>query len=97
MEGWPGTTFSTVESDEGLALLGSPNAIAYSWFLISHKKELGNKMITKVRVFWGNEHDNQDDKWRYPEMLLYVEDVPEIKGEPADAVPDILEPPGFFN
>ncbi|KAJ4345209.1 uncharacterized protein N0V89_011338 [Didymosphaeria variabile] len=80
--GWPGATFS-MESDEGLALLGSPNAISFGYFLTSHKKELGNKRITKAQVFWGDEKRKGSDEHRHPEMLFYVEDVPEgSKKEP---------------
>lgn len=75
LEAWPGATFST-DDDEGMALLGSPNAISFGYFLVSHKAELGNKMISKVQVFWGNENDKRDEKDRHPEMLFHVEDVP---------------------
>lgn len=65
-----------MDDDEGLALLGSPNAISFGYFLVTHKKELGNKRITKVRVFWGNENDETEMKDRHPQVLFYVEDVP---------------------
>ncbi|KAL1603492.1 hypothetical protein SLS60_005079 [Paraconiothyrium brasiliense] len=71
---WPGATWS-MESDEGKALLGSPNAISFGYFLISHKKELGNKKITKVQVFLGDEKRDVADEKTHPEMLFYVEDV----------------------
>ncbi|KAF3034171.1 hypothetical protein E8E12_005653 [Didymella heteroderae] len=47
---WPGVTFDT-SSDEGHALLGSPNGAAFAYFLMQHKEELGRKTITKVTVF----------------------------------------------
>ncbi|KAJ5984854.1 hypothetical protein N7522_012050 [Penicillium canescens] len=46
---WPGTTFS-MESDEGKALLRTPNGVGLAYMLI-HKPELGVKVPTQVRVF----------------------------------------------
>ncbi|KAF2437314.1 hypothetical protein P171DRAFT_180271 [Karstenula rhodostoma CBS 690.94] len=79
LTGWPGATFD-MDTDEGLALLGSPNAISFGYFLISHKKELGNKKITKARIFFGNENSKSPMDKRHPDMLFYVEDVPEETG-----------------
>ncbi|PVI02094.1 hypothetical protein DM02DRAFT_486054, partial [Periconia macrospinosa] len=56
LETWPGTAFN-MTSEEGKALLGSPNGVPFASFLVSRKKELGNKMIVKAMVFLGNEDD----------------------------------------
>lgn len=60
-------------------LTGSPNAVAFSYFLIQHKATLGNLQITKIQVFHGNEgHPGLA-------MVFYVEAVPsENVGEGAD-------------
>ncbi|CAO2650677.1 Nn.00g019690.m01.CDS01 [Neocucurbitaria sp. VM-36] len=44
-----GRTFDMI-TEEGKAILGSPNAIAFAYFLIQHKAELGNKIIDSVHV-----------------------------------------------
>jgi hypothetical protein len=50
---------------------GSPNGLGAAYFLVQHKRQLGKKTITKVRVWkW-------DDSFiGTPNMLFYVEDVP---------------------
>ncbi|KAF2878591.1 hypothetical protein BDV95DRAFT_589502 [Massariosphaeria phaeospora] len=67
---WPGASFD-IGSDEGLALLGSPNAAGPAYLLIQRKKELGNRCITKVTVF---KEDNNPHPW-----LLF--DIAECKVE----------------
>ncbi|KAI5376525.1 hypothetical protein J4E82_004746 [Alternaria postmessia] len=47
---WPGTSFSTT-TDQGHALLGSPNGATFAYFLMQHKAQLGQKTITKITVF----------------------------------------------
>ncbi|KAF2870565.1 hypothetical protein BDV95DRAFT_63525 [Massariosphaeria phaeospora] len=47
---WPGTSFD-INSDEGLALLGSPNGYGFAYLLIQRKAELGNRCITRATVF----------------------------------------------
>jgi hypothetical protein len=48
---WPGVTF-TMESDEGKALLGTPNGSGVAWLLAQHKKELGHKIVDRVRLWY---------------------------------------------
>ncbi|KAL6708398.1 hypothetical protein ACN47E_002661 [Coniothyrium glycines] len=47
-----GTIFD-MSSEEGKAILGSPNAVAFAYFLIQHKAVLGTKMISEVHVIQG--------------------------------------------
>ncbi|KAF2878035.1 hypothetical protein BDV95DRAFT_613669 [Massariosphaeria phaeospora] len=54
---WPGASFD-IESNEGLALLGSPNAAAFAYLLIQRKRELGNRCVTKVTAFLSGETAN---------------------------------------
>lgn len=49
---------------------GTPNAQAFSYFLLQHKAELGNRYISKIRVF-------RDSNWiAKANLLLVVEAVP---------------------
>lgn len=74
---WPGVSFDTT-TDEGHALLGSPNGAAFAYFLMQHKAELGNKRISKITVF--TEEQNEDMLMLTdPNLVFYVEDVPEEK------------------
>lgn len=52
--------------------LGSPNGIAAAYFCIQHRRQLGRKFISKVRVFKGDDDDDNE----YPEMhmILYALD-----------------------
>ncbi|KAF2621471.1 hypothetical protein BU25DRAFT_379643, partial [Macroventuria anomochaeta] len=54
---WPGMEFDT-KTDEGHALLGSPNGAGFAYFLMQHKRELGLKTITKVTVFRAETDDD---------------------------------------
>ncbi|KAF3053165.1 hypothetical protein E8E11_011261 [Didymella keratinophila] len=66
---WPGFEFDT-STLQGQAILGTPNAQAFSYFLLQHKKELGNLYISKVRVF-------HDANWiAHANLLFIVESVP---------------------
>ena len=78
---WPGTDFGT-ETDEGHALLGSPNGAAFAYFLMQHKAELGRKTITKVTVF----RTETDDDLAFvdPNLVFHVGDVKKEDGEGDD-------------
>jgi hypothetical protein len=71
---WPGIEFHT-KSDEGHALLGSPNGAAFAYFLMQHKAELGQKTITKVTVFRAETDD--DLAFVDPHLVFHVEDAEE--------------------
>jgi hypothetical protein len=47
---WPGTTF-TLDTDEGLALLGTPNALGVGWLLAQHEEAFGEKRVTSITVW----------------------------------------------
>ncbi|KAF3040969.1 hypothetical protein E8E12_009073 [Didymella heteroderae] len=47
---WPGLEVDPITED-GLALLGSPNALAFSYFLVQHKSILGDLKISKITIF----------------------------------------------
>jgi hypothetical protein len=65
---WPGTTFD-MECEEGRAILGTPNGAGTAWLLIQHKKQLGDRRIEKVTIFYA---ENESDLWRWPSLLFWV-------------------------
>ncbi|KAF2263948.1 hypothetical protein CC78DRAFT_602932 [Lojkania enalia] len=65
---WPGVTFDA-DSDEAKALIGCPNGIGPSYFLATHKKQLGSKIVEKVTVFM----DDGKAK-KFPSLLYWVAD-----------------------
>ncbi|KAJ4316879.1 hypothetical protein N0V94_005221 [Neodidymelliopsis sp. IMI 364377] len=71
---WPGTKFGT-ETDEGHALVGSPNGAAFAYFLMQHKADLGRKTITHVTVFRAETDD--DVGFVDPHLVFHVGDVRE--------------------
>ena len=65
---WPGLTFD-IESEEGQAILGTPNGSGTAWLLIQHKKQLGDKRIERVTVFYA---ENEGDLYRWPSLLFWL-------------------------
>lgn len=43
-----------MDTDEGKAILGSPNGQGVGWLLIQHKSQLGMRTVQSVAV-WGEE------------------------------------------
>ncbi|CAA9962859.1 hypothetical protein PTMSG1_06227 [Pyrenophora teres f. maculata] len=68
---WPGLTFD-IESEEGRAILGSPNGAGVAWMLLQHKTQLGEKKIEKVTVFYAT---GQSDLFRWPSLLFWFAQV----------------------
>ncbi|KAI8943557.1 hypothetical protein NX059_001554 [Plenodomus lindquistii] len=64
--GWPGWDADT-STDAGAALLGTPNALAFSYMLIQRKAKLGNLRIAKVTVF------KDSKKFPDPCLLFHVQ------------------------
>jgi hypothetical protein len=62
---WPGVDYD-VASEEGKALLGTPNGSSTAYMLVQHKQQLGNKTVDKITVF---EHS------RELMLLFHVVDV----------------------
>ena len=63
---WPGQEFS-MSTEEGKALLGSPNGIAIGWMLVDRQTTFPGKTVTKVTVF---ENDQGD-----PSMVFTIGDL----------------------
>jgi hypothetical protein len=49
-EHWPGRLFKP-DSEEGKALLGSPNGLGVAWLLIQHKQQFGVCCVDEIRFF----------------------------------------------
>jgi hypothetical protein len=65
---WPGLIFS-IDSDEGLALLGTPNGRGVAWMLAQHEEVFGRKEAVEVRVWC----DMENQPLR-PSLLFCVEE-----------------------
>ncbi|KAJ4347557.1 Mitochondrial import inner membrane translocase subunit tim8 [Ascochyta clinopodiicola] len=65
---WPGLTFS-IETEEGKAMLGSPNGIAAGYFVAQHKTQLqANKYVYQVTV-WKDQYGDE-------QMMFWVKNAP---------------------
>ncbi|KAI2476619.1 hypothetical protein Ptr902_11966 [Pyrenophora tritici-repentis] len=65
---WPGLTFD-IDSEEGRAILGSPNGAGVAWMLLQHRLQLGERQIEKVTVFYATD---QGDLCKWPSLLFWV-------------------------
>ena len=68
IKAWPGVYYG-METDDGRALLGTPNGLGVAWLLIQHKKQLGRKTVAGVRLY-----RNKDDN--LASLCFYLKDVP---------------------
>jgi hypothetical protein len=73
---WPGVDFD-MATDEGKALLSSPNGAGVAYLLFTHKRHLGRKTISKVTVF----ADNGKKQPRPPSLVYHIVDAPPPEGE----------------
>jgi hypothetical protein len=67
-DAWPGVTFD-IESEEGKAILGTPNGAGTAWLLIQRKRELGRRRIEKVTVFHAG---MKEDMFGWPSLLFWI-------------------------
>lgn len=65
---WPGLTFS-IDSEEGLAILGTPNGSGTAYLLAQHREQLGYKTIDRVTVFHAG---GKTDIYRWPSLLFWL-------------------------
>ena len=70
---WPGVEFS-METEEGRAILSSPNGSGVAYLLLTHKRQLCRKTISKVTVF----ADDGKKQPRPPSLIYHVVDAPAI-------------------
>lgn len=71
---WPGVDYDA-GSDQGRALLGTPNGSSVAYMLVQHKRRLGHKTVEKITVF------RQHKKLM---LLFHVVDV-EVQVDTSDA------------
>ncbi|KAF2848097.1 hypothetical protein T440DRAFT_176911 [Plenodomus tracheiphilus IPT5] len=64
---WPGYEVAA-NTESGAAILGTPNALAFSYFLIQHKARLGHLHVFKITLFATCDGSAN--------MLFHVEPVP---------------------
>ncbi|KAK5122394.1 hypothetical protein LTR85_003978 [Meristemomyces frigidus] len=63
----------TMDTEEGKALLASPNGSGVAWFLIQHRQQLGHKRVRSVSVF--REDVREGVPYAGPTLLFEIEDV----------------------
>jgi hypothetical protein len=73
---WPGVEFD-METDEGKALLSSPNGAGVAYLLFTHKRHLGRKTINKVTIF----ADDGKKQPRPPSLVYHILDAPPLEDE----------------
>lgn len=49
VDAWPGKEFN-MDTDQGRAILGTPNGGGVAWFLINHQAQVGTKTVKSVTV-----------------------------------------------
>jgi hypothetical protein len=71
---WPGVEFD-MATDEGKALLSSPNGAGVAHLLFTHKRHLGRKTISKVTIF----ADDGKKQPRPPSLVYHIQDAPSLE------------------
>ena len=69
---WPGRNFG-MDTDEGKAILATPNGVGVAWLLFQHKEQFGRKTIKSVDVFLDNEPPPKE--YKGPCLRFNLEDV----------------------
>ncbi|KAL4754356.1 hypothetical protein BDW72DRAFT_166730 [Aspergillus terricola var. indicus] len=75
---WPGTEFVIYKrvkgqvqgTDEGKALLRTPNGVGVAYFLLTNKRVLGKRITDTVRIWKTQEGQNDEDFWVH--MLFHI-------------------------
>ncbi|KAH8430879.1 Mitochondrial import inner membrane translocase subunit tim8 [Aspergillus melleus] len=75
---WPGTEFvihkktkgQVQDTDEGKALLRTPNGVGVAYFLLTNKRVLGKRIPDTVRIWKTQEGPNAKDFWVH--MLFHI-------------------------
>ncbi|KAF2028876.1 hypothetical protein EK21DRAFT_101493 [Setomelanomma holmii] len=71
---WPGVSLGA-DTDDGHALLGSPNGAVFAYFLMQHKAQLGHKTITRITVV-RPENDDEND-FVDASLIFHVKTAPD--------------------
>ena len=61
-----------METEEGKALLGTPNGSGIAWLLAQHRKQLGDKAVKKVQLWYSITSA--------PNLLFHIKDVKKPEG-----------------
>ncbi|KAL5114890.1 hypothetical protein ACEQ8H_007208 [Pleosporales sp. CAS-2024a] len=70
---WPGTAFE-MDTEEAVALLGTPNGKGVGWLLAQHKEELGHRVVHRVSVFWALDSEDMEQV----NLLFWVKGADEV-------------------
>jgi len=70
-EPWPGVVF-TMDTDQGRAILGSPNGSGVARLLSQHKVQFFQKTVSEVRVFYACTRDRYV---AFPHLVFRIQDV----------------------
>jgi hypothetical protein len=73
---WPGVSFEA-ESEEGRAILGTPNGSGVAWMLVQHKKQFGGKSVERVNLFYA---PKKSDLYRWPSLLFWIRQDRMVRG-----------------
>ena len=69
LQRWPGVEISA-ETSQGKVLLGSPNGAGVGFLLAQHKRQLGHKVVDRIRIF-----GEIGRHIRYVHLLFVIKDV----------------------
>ncbi|KAI4949427.1 hypothetical protein J4E91_005166 [Alternaria rosae] len=83
---WPGTEIvvgsdNEAEAEAALALIGSPNGLGASYFLLQHKRQLGGANFIHNITIFRNDGDEFDDE---PNIIFHVDKKTPPMPEPND-------------
>lgn len=70
---WPGVEVE-IESDDGKALLGTPNGRGIAWILAQHREALRWKIPTKITIFQPESCRKYSRSLAYPSLLFRIAD-----------------------
>jgi hypothetical protein len=61
---WPGTTFNK-DSEQFAALMATPSGRGVAWLLLSHRKQLGWKSVSKINLWSEADHDSKSNYYSF--------------------------------
>ncbi|KAK4546125.1 hypothetical protein LTR36_002262 [Oleoguttula mirabilis] len=70
---WSQRKVYTLDTEQGKALLGTPNGNGIAWFLIQHRQQLGQKRVKSVSIFRENEREGVT--YTGPCLLFEIEEA----------------------
>jgi hypothetical protein len=61
---WPGKTFNK-DSEQFAALMATPSGRGVAWLLLSHRKQLGWKSVSKINLWSEADHDSKSNYYTF--------------------------------